>query len=173
MSVNIEQGELVMNYLVVYSSKSGNTKKLAEAIYDFLPDGKELKSIAEAPDPTGYIFVAVGFWVKNGQPDPTTAEYLKKFNEDHQLFLFATHGGALERKEVDLAMQKAKKLARKARIVGQFSCLGEVGPEIPAEAHLQASSPESIAAVESAAGHPDQADIDNVLHLLEALDLPW
>ncbi len=162
-----------MNYLVVYSSKSGNTKKLAQAIYDFLPGDKELKPVQEAPDPSDFIFVALGFWVKDGHPDPAAQEYLKRFNEDHQLFLFATHGGALKSEEVEQAMKEAKKLAHKARIVGQFSCQGEVAPEVLEAARSQQPPPDWIAAAEAAKGHPDQADIDNLLHLLEALDLPW
>ena len=161
-----------MNYLVVYSSKSGNTKKLAEAIYDFLPPGKELRPIAEAPDgPSDYNFVAVGFWVKDGQPDPATVEYLKKFNEGHQLFLFATHGGARKNEDVDQAMEKAKKLAHKARIVAQFSCQGEVAPEILEKARSQEPPPAWLASAEAASGHPNQSDIDELLHLLGSFDI--
>jgi flavodoxin len=67
-----------MKSLVVYSSQSGHTKKLAEVAYDALPDGKEITPVDEAPDPAGYDFVAVGFWLKGGSPDPKSVEYLKK-----------------------------------------------------------------------------------------------
>ena len=52
-----------MNSLIVYSSNTGNTKKLAQAVYDSLTGSKELYPITEAPDPAGYDFVALGFWL--------------------------------------------------------------------------------------------------------------
>ena len=61
-----------MKALVVYSSKTGNTKKLAEALYSAVQFEKKLISISDNPDPTEYDFVAVGFWLQEGQPDPAT-----------------------------------------------------------------------------------------------------
>ena len=43
-----------MKSLIVYSSQSGNTKKLAQAVYESLTGEKEMVAVAEAPDPAGY-----------------------------------------------------------------------------------------------------------------------
>ncbi len=67
-----------MKSLVVYSSKSGNTKKLAEAVYKYLTGEKELCAVADAPDPSGYNFVAVRFWLQKGQPDPDSQAFEKR-----------------------------------------------------------------------------------------------
>ena len=82
-----------MKNLIVYSSKSGNTRKLAEAVYDFLPGENVMKSVEEKPDPEGYDLVVVGFWLQAGTADPGSYEYLEKLAPT-KLFLFATHGAA-------------------------------------------------------------------------------
>jgi len=79
-----------MKSLVVYSSQSGNTRKLAEAVLDALSGEKALYPIDEAPDPSGYGFIAVGFWLMGGKPDPKSSEYLGKIGKN-ELFIFATH----------------------------------------------------------------------------------
>src|SRR5665648_121178 len=103
-----------MKKLVVYSSKSGNTKKLAEAVYEYLGGDKEIAAVADAPDPAGYNFVAVGFWLKAGQPDPDSQAYLAKLKEGQEVYLFATHGAAAGSAHVENGMKKARDLAAKA-----------------------------------------------------------
>ena len=58
-----------MKSLVVYSTKTDNTKKLAYTIYDSLPGEKEISFVGDAPDPNDYDFVAVNiefFGIKQG-----------------------------------------------------------------------------------------------------------
>ena len=52
-----------MRTLVVYSSRTGNTKKVADAIYEIMPDGSRIASVEEDPNVEDYDFVAAGFWV--------------------------------------------------------------------------------------------------------------
>ncbi len=160
-----------MKNLVVYSSKTGNTKKLAEALYEFLPEGKEIKPVAEAPDPNDYSFVAVGFWIKGGEPDPDAQEYLKKIQDEREIVLFATHAAPPESEHVKNAMRIAKELAHKARIIGTFTCLGEVPEDMLEAAKAKEPQPEWIKEAEAAKGHPDKQDIEEFLHLIEDLDL--
>ncbi len=161
-----------MRNLVVYSSKTGNTKKLAEAIYDYLPKEKEIYSIEKAPAPDDYTFVAVGFRIENGAPDKATQEYLKKFIDEKELFLFATHASSPESEEVKEAMNLAKELAKRARIVGTFDCLGEVQEDVLAEARKQDPVPKWVLDAEKAKGHPNEEDIERLIKLLNSLDLP-
>ena len=75
-----------MKSLIVYSSQTGNTRKLAEAVFGALPGEKALYPVDEAPDPSGYGFIAFGFWIMQGKPDPKSSEYLAKIGEK-SLFL--------------------------------------------------------------------------------------
>jgi len=110
-----------MKSLIVYSSQSGNTKKLAQAVYESLTGSKEMYAVTEAPDPAGYDLVALGFWLQAGKPDPKSAEYIGKVGKK-PLFLFATHGAAAGSDHALKAMDHAKSLAPEADILGTYSC---------------------------------------------------
>ncbi len=159
-----------MRSLVVYSSRTGNTKKLAQALYDFLPEKKEIFPVKEAPDPKDYSFIAIGFWIKDGEPDPDAQEYLKKISEDHEVFLFATHGAQVNSDEVKKAMKKAEDLAKKGRIMGIYHCQGEVPQEVVEEARNMPNPPDWLADAEAAKGHPDENDIKKMLQLVEDIN---
>lgn len=147
-----------MKSLVVYSSQSGNTKKLAEGVFEALPEGKEITPVDGAPDPKGYDFVAVGFWLKGGDPDPKSLEYLKKI-EKIKLFLFATHGAAAGSDHAKKAMETAKSLAEGANIVGSFDCQGEVNAGLLEKVKARPNPPEWIGDADTAIGHPDENDV--------------
>lgn len=160
-----------MKALVVYSSKSGNTKKLADALYDALQCEKDLFSIADKPDPSGYDFVAAGFWLMAGQPDPETQEFLPNIGEK-DVFLFATHGAGKDSDHAKNAMNKAKSLAAPARICGTFNCQGQVAEKVMEKAAAKDPQPPWLADAPAAKGHPDAEDIRQLVHLFNELSLP-
>lgn len=49
-----------MKFLIVYSSKTGNTKKVAEALARVAPIGSEIHSIEEAGDADGFDVILQG-----------------------------------------------------------------------------------------------------------------
>jgi len=161
-----------MKSLIVYSSKSGNTKRLAEALYKHLSGEKELCAVADAPDPEGYNFVAVGFWVRGGQPDPASQEFLAKIEEGQDLYLFATHGAATRSPHEENAMNSAKAIAAKSHVIATFSCQGQVSEKVLEVAAKKDPQPSWLADAPAAVGHPDERDIKNVVRLLEEMDLP-
>ncbi len=155
-----------MKTLVVYSSQSGNTRKLAEEVFDALAGEKEIHFVAEAPDPSGFNPVAVGFWLKAGKPDPQTLEYLPKI-EDQQLFLFATHGAAAGSAHAEGAMAHARSLVPNAKVLGTFSCQGEVDPSVMERVSQKPEPPVWLKDAPQAAGHPDQGDIEELKKAIE------
>lgn len=161
-----------MKSLVVYSSKSGNTKKLAEAVYARLDGEKEIAVVTEAPDPAGYSFVAVGFWLKGGQPDPEIQPYLARLKEGQEVYLFATHGAAAGSPHAINAMKKACELAGKAQVRATFSCQGEVDPAFMEMAAKKDPRPPWLDAAPAAKGHPDAHDLKQVVRMLDEFDLP-
>ncbi len=161
-----------MKSLVVYSSKSGNTKKLAEAVYNYLVGDKELCAMGDAPDPAGYTFVALGFWLQGGQPDPDSQAYLAKMEEGQELYLFATHGAAAGSPHAQNAMRSAKSIAAKARVIATFSCPGQVSEKVLEMAAKKDPQPPWLADAPAAVGHPDEKDVRNVVRMLEESTLP-
>ena len=147
-----------MKSLVVYSSQSGNTQKLAEAVYAALPGGKEIMPVDEAPETEGYDCVAVGFWLQAGKPDPKTAAYLARV-KDTRLFLFATHGAATGSAHARNAMDYARSLAPDASVIGSFSCQGEVNPKVLEKIRAKDPQPPWIQDADGAVGHPNPEDV--------------
>ena len=154
-----------MKQLVVYSSQSGNTQKLAEEIFRQLPEEKEIAPVSEAPDPSAYDVVCIGFWLKGGQPDPASQAYLKKCG-NCKLFLFASHGAARGSNPAKLGMNKAIELADGATILGTFSCQGEVPAKVLENAANKDPKPDWLDDAPSAKGHPNGNDF---MDLSEAL----
>jgi len=157
-----------MKSLVVYSSQTGNTKKLAEAVYETLSGEKEIYHITDAPDPGNYDFIAVGFWLQAGKPDPKTSEYLPKI-DGRRLFLFATHGAASGSDHTKKAMVHAKNLASSADISGTYSCQGEVNPKVLEKVSAKPEPPVWLKDSPAAAGHPDDGDIEKLKKALQLL----
>ncbi len=147
-----------MKSLVVYSSQSGNTEKMARAAYEALPDPKEIHPVENAPDPSNFDLVVVGFWLKAGNPDPKTQEFLKKVTGT-RLFLFSTHGAAAGSAHANKAMETAKSLAGGARVIGTFDCQGEVNSELLKKVKERPNPPEWIDEADTAVGHPDENDL--------------
>jgi flavodoxin len=151
--------------LIVYSSETGNTKKLAEALHELLGENT-LCHINEAPDPSGYDLVALGFWLQAGKPDSRSAAYLTKIGHT-KLFLFSTHGAAADSAHALKAMEHAESLASSAQLVGAFNCQGEVNPAIMKKAAQKDPQPPWIGDAADAVGHPDQSDIDQLTEVVK------
>jgi flavodoxin len=81
--------------LIVYSSKTGNTRKLAEGIQKGLADalGRELRiaAVEENPDPAGTDWILVGFWADRGNADQKALCYIQSL-EGRKVGLFGTLG---------------------------------------------------------------------------------
>ena len=67
-----------MKSLIVYSSQTENTKKLANVIYENLEGEKDIFSVDEVQSLEGYDRLFIGFWFQAGKPDPKTLEFLEK-----------------------------------------------------------------------------------------------
>ena len=96
----MKKRRIYMRTIVVYSSRTGNTKKVGEAIAAALPEGTRAVSVQQVPaDLADYDCVFLGFWVDRGQADKDAANLLPKLRNKH-VALFATrrrHDGIFER----------------------------------------------------------------------------
>lgn len=157
-----------MKSLVVYSSQSGNTKKLAETVCQHLPNGALMCQVDDAPDPAGYDLVALGFWLQGGKPDPKSTAYLERLKGHKKIFLFATHGANPVSDHAQNAMAQARSLAQGAIVSGTFSCFGEVNPKVLEKVKTKPEPPAWIDDATDAVGHPDQSDLDRLCASLAA-----
>lgn len=154
-----------MKKLLVYSSRTGNTRKVGEAIAQVFADA-DVFPVEQAPEPDDYDFVMVGFWVDRGTADAAAQAYMAKL-KDKKVALFATLGAypdsahALESVKNAIALLDASN-----QLQGTFICQGKVDSKMIEKfrnlpkGHSHAITPEREARYRVAANHPDAADIE-------------
>jgi flavodoxin len=147
--------------LVTYFSQTGNTKKIAEAIFESLEGDKTIEPIDEVQEIEGYSLIFVGFPVHSHNVPFKIESFLKKMPEGKKIALFSTHGSLSGGRLATEALEHAAVVASKARILGTFSCRGKVSM---AALEVLSKSPEHRAWTEMAASsqtHPNQGDIED------------
>ena len=150
-----------MKVVVTYYSESGNTEKLAKAIFEGVnASGKELASIGEAnADEADVIFI--GFPVHASSVPAKVENFIKGLPEGKMVAFFVTHGSLRGGQLAITALHHALSLAVKSTVLGTFGCRGQVRPEL-IEALLQKPEHRGWAMeAQSAAGHPDNADFED------------
>jgi flavodoxin len=147
--------------LVTYYSRTGNTQKVAEAIYETLDGDRTLTPIEEIQAIEAYNLVFVGFPVHSHSVPYRVEEFLKKVPPNKKVALFCTHGSLTGGRLSREAIEYATILAAKAKILGTFSCRGRVSLEALT---ALSKSPEHVAWTEMAASastHPDASDLED------------
>ena len=150
-----------MKALVAYYSESGNTEKLAQAIYSGInvPE-KEIKSISEA-EAKDYDVIFVGFPVQASSVPAKVEKFIKSVPEGKKVAYFVTHGSLRGGQLAISALYYAFSLAMKVTVLGTFGCRGQVKPDL-IEALLKSPEHKAWATeAQSAAGHPDNADLED------------
>ena len=155
-----------MKTLIVYSSITGNTRKLAEAIAPLMAGEKTLCAVDDAPPPEEFDVIAVGFWFQAGKPDLKAQKYMKDIGSGPRVFLFATHGAAAGSQHVKQAMDYARSLVPEARIMGDFSCPGQVSTAFLETAQKKDQPPPWLPDAPKAMGHPDDGDIKRLMEVV-------
>jgi flavodoxin len=120
-----------MRVLVAYMSSTGNTKKVAEAIYDEIAGEKELKRIEEVQDIGNYDLSFLGFPTHQFGPDKKTKEFLQNQCKDgRKVALFVTHCAPENAPKLQEWMAKFKEAAAGANLIGFFDCQGELAKSV-------------------------------------------
>lgn len=80
-----------MTYAIVYSSRTGNTERLAQAIRQALPPEECLYFGPPDPQARAAERIYVGFWTDKGDCDAQTRAFLSELR-GKEIFLFGTAG---------------------------------------------------------------------------------
>ena len=120
-----------MKGIIIYSSKTGNTKRMAEKIYEALKDEYEMtiKNIRDSPDMESYEFVLLGGWVDRGTLEPQARKYLDKI-KNKKLGLFATLGAMPDSEHGKKVIKNLEELLKDKDSLGQYICPGLVDPKM-------------------------------------------
>ena len=146
--------------LVTYFTLTGNTKLVAEAIYEALPGEKEIRPMAEAGDLSPFGLIFAGFPVHSHSAPYRAEIFLKSIPAGKKVALFSTHGSVTGSRLSKEALEHASVLISTARLLGTYSCRGKVSMQA---LEVLMRSPEHEAWADmaaSAATHPDAHDLE-------------
>lgn len=147
--------------LVAYVSWTGNTKKVAGAIFEALKGNTTIKPLDEVQSLDEYGLIFIGFPVHSHGVPFKTEEFIKKIPAGKKVALFSTHGSLTGSRLSREALEHATILASSSKIMGTFTCRGKVSLQAM---EVLSKSPEHKAWVEMAASaqtHPDESDLED------------
>lgn len=157
-----------MKGLIVYSSLSGNTKKIAEAIAEVTEDS-ELISVKEFHTSmlANFDLFYIGYWVDKGDCDAAAQRLLAQLKEQ-RIVLFGTLGAAEQTDYYTMVKQHVEAHVAHCHILGHFLCQGAVGEAVieryrtmlaqhPEDEHMK----QQVANYENGKSHPDEQDLAN------------
>ena len=120
-----------MKTLVAYSSSTGNTRKVAEAIFAEIPGEKEIMPIEKVGDSSPYDLLFLGFPTHRFGPDKKALDSIHRHcTSGRKVALFVTHAAPEEAPEVQEWMAKFKDAASASDLVGFFDCQGQMSKGI-------------------------------------------
>ena len=151
-----------MKVLVAYMSSTGNTKKVAEAIYGEIPSEKEIKPIADVQDVSGYDLVFLGFPVHQEGPDKKAKQMMERHcTKGRKVALFITHAAPEDEPELPEHLAKFKQAAAASDLVGLFDCQGELAGGVKLIMKISPSKKlRRQAKTDNSKGQPDGARLD-------------
>ena len=153
-----------MKYAVVYTSQTGNTAQLADAIAAALPAGSCGYCGTPNPEAAAAEVIFAGFWTDKGSCDAAMAAFLAGLC-DKPVFLFGTAGfGGDPAYFAQILERVAANLGPGCRVVGQYMCQGKMPMAVRARyAAMAQQEPEKFQPMldnfDRALAHPDEADL--------------
>lgn len=155
--------------LVIYSSLTGNTKKVAEAVQSVIPncDIFPIDNLPENIDE--YYFISVGYWVDRGLPDAKSKKLIRSL-KNMNVALFGTLGAYPDSPHAKGCIRDSENMLKLSgknnNVLGSFLCLGKIDPKLmdymgKFMGDTHPLTPERKARLMEAQTHPDNNDLEN------------
>ena len=153
----------MLKTLVIYFSKTGNTKKIAEAIHSALAGEKEIIPVEEFnnEDFDGYSLIFIGFPVHSHSVPFPVEGFLKNIPPGKKIAFFSTHGALTGSRLSREALEHAVALTPNAKVLGTFSCRGKVSTKALEDLEKSIEHKAWAEMAVSAAVHPDKSDMED------------
>ena len=160
-------------YSIIFSSVTGNTKLLADALRETLPkDACDYFGTSENA-PTDSQLLYVGFWTDKGNADSATLALLQKL-KNKKLFLFGTAGFGISEAYFRKVLDRVRESVDASNtIVGEYMCQGRM-PQAVRDHYVKMkempdAKPNLDALIENfdqALSHPDQEDLERLRRMI-------
>jgi len=164
-----QRGDSMERYSVVFSSSTGNTKLLADAIGEALPKENRDYFGEITPEVPESEMLYVGFWTDRGNADKTALEFLQRL-KNKKVFLFGTAGfGGSEDYFKKILANAESALDGSNTVAGEFMCQGKM-PQAVRERYMsmkaQPNPPANLDMLienfDRALSHPDAEDLERL-----------
>lgn len=167
---------MMKKWLIVYSSVTGNTKKIATAIYNsFGKNEADIYAVQDEFNIDAYDNIAIGYWLTRGGPDKSIQDLLAKL-QHKTVILFQTQGAELNSEHSITAFARAASyLGSNCRVLGTFASQGKINPAMlarrrssdPSDPH--AATERNIKRWEKASHHPNDEDFARAQEFVTAM----
>ena len=154
-------------YSIIFSSKTGNTAELANAIRDALPqENCDYFGTSEIEEPVSEMLY-IGFWTDQGNADKSALELLQRI-KNKKVFLFGTAGFGENEAYFQKVLNNVKSsMDESNQVVGEYMCQGKMPMQVR-EKYLKMRRPGNEEQVQKmlqnfdkALLHPDWKDMEN------------
>ena len=160
-----------MKYAIVYSSKTGNTKMLADVIRQTLDEkdiiyfGEPCKQALEADQ------IYVGFWTDKGRCNDEIADFLKTL-DNKNIFLYGTAGFGQDSAYFEKIIEKTQKYMNDTNtVIDTYMCQGKMPMSVRDRYEKMPHIPNIKKLIENfdqALSHPDAQDLEHLKEKIEA-----
>lgn len=159
-----------MKVLIAYHSQTGNTKKIAQAIYEAAEnETRVLAQVNDVDNLDEYDMIFVGFPILHHSVPGEAARLLQRIPEGKSVALFATHGGLRGGKLAVEGFYHAVSLASNLRILGTFGAQGQVNHHNMDKLNRRPEYRGWLEEAVSAVNHPDKGDLEDAMEFTAAM----
>jgi len=145
--------------LIAYYSLTGNTKKVAEAIFQSIDGDKLLQPMAERGSLNDDNLILIGFPVHSHSVPFSVESFLKSIPPRKNVALFCTHGALSDHRLSREAIEYAAILVGHCHLLGTFHCRGKMSFQALEILGRSTEHQDWAEMAPSAATHPDEHDL--------------
>ena len=165
-----------MKYAIVYSSKTGNTKMLADKIASLMPQEECIYQGEPTSEALNAELIFIGFWTNQGQCDSETKEFFDTLT-NQKVFVFGTAGFGSQQAYLDNVLKKSESLLPKSvEIIGDFICQGKMPLPVRQRYEKMLENPQQRAKAQMlidnfdmASSHPNCDDLNNLENKIKGI----
>ena len=151
--------------LIVYSSKTGNTRSIAMGVFSAFGNRASISSVGSVSSVEPYSWLILGFWVDRGTMDPKAKDFLQSVR-GHRIALIGTLGAYPDSAHATRVKEETQSLVSlENECLGCFLCQGRIDPALTKQFetyppdHPHYMSEERKKRHLEAANHPNDEDI--------------
>jgi flavodoxin len=146
--------------LVAYFSRTGNTRAVAEAMFEALDGEKEILPLEQVKSLDGYDLVIIGFPVQMHSVPYPVEQFIKLLPARKKAAFFCTHGSLPGHRLSREAIEYAVVLAAQAKVLGTFCTRGKLSMQALDALGRSPEHQEWTEMGASAGTHPDAGDFE-------------